>query len=44
MQELQETAELFLSLSQEDALEEEMPTHSSIPAGIIPWTEKPGRL
>ena len=25
-------------------LEEEMATHTSILAGIIPWTEKPGRL
>ena len=25
-------------------LEEEMATHSSILTGIIPWTEKPGRL
>ena len=28
----------------EDALEEEMATHSSILAWEIPWTEKPGRL
>ena len=28
----------------EDALEEGMGTHSSIPAWRIPWTEKPGRL
>ena len=32
------------SLSQEGPLEKEMATHSSIPAWIIPWTEKPGRL
>ena len=32
------------SLSWEDALEEEMATHSSILARIIPWTEKPGGL
>ena len=32
------------SLDQEDALEEEMATHSSILAWRIPWTEKPGRL
>ena len=32
------------SLSQEDSLEEEMPTHSNILARIIPWTEDPGRL
>ena len=28
----------------EDALEEGMATHSSIPAWRIPWTEEPGRL
>ena len=27
-----------------DPLEEEMTTQSSILAGIIPWTEEPGRL
>ena len=32
------------SLGQEDPLEEEMVTHSSILAWKIPWTEKPGRL
>ena len=32
------------SLSQEDPLEEEMATHSSILAGEIPRTEEPGRL
>ena len=32
------------SLSQEDPLEEEMSTHSSILAGRILWTEEPGRL
>ena len=32
------------SLGQEDPLEEEMATHSSILAWKIPWTEKPGRL
>ena len=31
-------------LGQEDALEKEMATHSSIPAWEIPWTEEPGRL
>ena len=30
--------------SQEDLLEEEMATHSSILAWRIPWTEKPGGL
>ena len=29
---------------QEDALEEEMETHSSILAWRIPWTEEPGGL
>ena len=32
------------SLSQEDALEKEMATHSSIFVWEIPWTEEPGRL
>ena len=32
------------SLGQEDPLEEEMTTHSSIVAWRIPWTEEPGRL
>ena len=31
-------------LGQEDALEKEMVTHSSILAWEIPWTEEPGRL
>ena len=31
------------SLGQEDPLEKEMATHSSILAWKIPWTEKPGR-
>ena len=31
-------------LVQEDPLEKEMATHSSILAWIIPWTEEPGRL
>ena len=38
MQETQET------LGQEDPLEEEMATHSSILAWKIPWTEEPGGL
>ena len=33
-----------LYLGQERSLEEEMATHSSIPAWRIPWTEEPGRL
>ena len=32
------------SLGQEDPLEKEMATHSSIPAWRIPWTEEPGGL
>ena len=32
------------SLGQEDTLEKEMATHSSILAWIIPWTEEPGGL
>ena len=32
------------SLAREDALEEEMATHSSILAWRIPWTEEPGGL
>ena len=32
------------SLGQEDTLEKEMATHSSILAWRIPWTEEPGRL
>ena len=32
------------SLGQEDSLEEEMATHSSILAWEIPWTEEPGGL
>ena len=32
------------SLDQEDLLEKEIATHSSILAWKIPWTEEPGRL
>ena len=32
------------SLGQEDPLEKETATHSSIPAWRIPWTEEPGGL
>ena len=42
MQELQETQ--IRSLGQEDPLEKEMATHSSILAWKIPWTEEPGQL
>ena len=34
----------FQSLGQEDLLEKEMATHSSILAWKIPWTEEPGSL
>ena len=33
-----------LTLGQEDLLEKEMATHSSILAWKIPWTEEPGGL
>ena len=39
VQEMQET--WVLSLGQENPLEEEMATHSSILARKIPWTEEP---
>ena len=39
-----DTRDAAPSLSQEDPLEEEMATHSSILAWEIPWTEKPGGL
>ena len=42
MREMQETQ--FLSLGQEDLLEEGMATHSSILDWTIPWTEEPGGL
>ena len=32
------------TLGREDPLEKKMATHSSILAGKIPWTEKPGGL
>ena len=32
------------SLGQEDPLEKEMATRSSVLAGRIPWTEEPGGL
>ena len=35
---------LVRSLGQEDLLDKEMATHSSILAWRIPWTEEPGRL
>ena len=42
MQEMLETG--VQSLGQEDPLEEEMATHSSILAWRIPWKEEPGSL
>ena len=42
MQERQET--WVQSLDQEDPLEEQMATHSSILAWETPWTEEPGGL
>ena len=33
-----------LSVGQEDPLEKEVATHSSVLAWEIPWTEEPGRL
>ena len=42
MQQLQEMP--VWSLGLEDPLEEEIATHSSILAGIIPWAEELGRL
>ena len=42
MQEMKETQ--VQSLGWEDALEEEMATHTSILAWEIPWTEEPDRL
>ena len=42
---VQETQETWVgSLGREDPLEEEMATHSSVPAWEIPWTEEPGGL
>ena len=32
------------SVGQEDPVERQMATHSSIPAWEIPWTEEPGGL
>ena len=42
---IQETQETRVqSLGQEDPLEEEMATHSTVLAKRIPWTKEPGRL
>ena len=42
MQEMQQTQ--IRSLGQEDPLQKEMATHSSVLAREIPWTEEPGGL
>ena len=39
-----DTERWIQSLGQEEPLEEEVATHSSILAWKIPWTEEPGRL
>ena len=42
---MQETQKMWArSLGQENPLEQEMATHSSILAWKIPWKEEPGRL
>ena len=42
---MKETQEMRVwSLGQEDPLEEELATHSSIVAWKIPWTEEPGKI
>ena len=42
---MQETQEIWVEfLGQEDPLEKEMATHSSILPWEIPWTEEPGGL
>ena len=42
---MQEAQEMQVrSLGWEDSLEEEMATHSNIPAWKIAWIEEPGRL
>ena len=42
---MQETQKTWVqSLGREDPLEEEMATHPSILARIIPWLEEPGRV
>ena len=42
---IQELQEMWIRpLSWEDALKDEMETHSSTLAGKIPWTEEPGGL
>ena len=42
---MQETQQMWVQfLGQEDPVEEEMATHSSVPGWKIPWTEEPGGL
>ena len=42
---MQETSEMPVwSLGEEDSLEKELATHSSLLAWRIPWTEEPGGL
>ena len=42
---MQKTQEILVRFpGREDPLEEEMPTHFSIPASEILWTEEPGGL
>ena len=42
---MQETQQIWVqSLGQEDPLDQEIATHSSILAWRIQWTEEPGRL
>ena len=42
---MQDTQEMRVhSLGQEDPLEEDIATHSSIPAWKIPWSEEAGEL
>ena len=41
---MQETQMWVRSLGQDDPLEKEMATYSSILAWEVPWTEEPGRL
>ena len=43
MREMQQEPSVW-SLGQEDPLEKEMATHSSVLAWEIPWTEEPGEL
>ena len=45
MRAMQKTQEMWVqALGQDDTLEEEMATHSSILALKIPWTEEPSGL